>query len=179
MHTPQELAWLDQNDAEIAQYIREYGWAVEVVGFGPCDCCTALGPPDEEEDEYDEGGPAFAYSIGLFGMGHPELVVIGLSGPMMGSIINYVASRVVDGANLVAGELLELDVVAPGLRVVVEELPRPGEIVHTANRFYKRPPEASVEAFVLTWCDEAGRFPWEAGHDHEPGYRPRPGTWSA
>ena len=180
MLTPQEIAWLDQQDADVARLVRDHGWIVEIVGSGSCDCCAEIGPPEEEPwDEYDDDTPPFAYSVGLFGRGHPELVVTGLSSAVMHRIVNAVASRVVDGVQLIAGQQLELDEVANGLKVVVEELPNPGEILFTANRFYKRPAQASVEAFVLTWCDESGRFPWDAGYDVESTAQPRPGTWCA
>ena len=56
---PQLTAWLDQEDAHTARMIREHRFAVIYVwGEGP-----------------DE--PAFGYTIGLFGLGHPELVLVG------------------------------------------------------------------------------------------------------
>ena len=61
-HDPQTIAWLDQEDAHLAQVIRAHRFAVQYVGAG------------DEDDE-----PAFGYTIGLFGLGHPELVVVGLS----------------------------------------------------------------------------------------------------
>jgi hypothetical protein len=60
---PQTIAWLDQEDAHLAQTIRVHRWAVQYVGEG------------EEPDE-----PAFGYTIGLYGLGHPELVVVGSAG---------------------------------------------------------------------------------------------------
>ena len=179
MLTPRELAWLDQSDADTARIIREHGWMVEAVGTGQCDCCDAIGPADPAGDEYDDRPPPFAYSVGLFGMGHPELVVTGLPALLMMRMINTVGARVRDGLALVPGQQLELDEVAPGLRVVVEELPNPGEILFSANRFYKRPPEASVDAFVLTWCDTSGHFPWDSGCEVPSSLQPRPGEWSA
>ena len=60
-HDPQTIAWLDQEDARLAQIIRAHRFAVQYVWSG---------------DEPDE--PAFGYTVGLFGLGHPELVVVGL-----------------------------------------------------------------------------------------------------
>ncbi len=57
---PQTTAWLDQEDARLAQVIRARRWAVQYVWQGD--------GPDE---------PAFGYTIGLFGLGHPELVLVG------------------------------------------------------------------------------------------------------
>ncbi|HEY0508410.1 MAG TPA: DUF4262 domain-containing protein, partial [Blastococcus sp.] len=77
---PQTLAWLDQEDAHLAQTIRAHRWAVQYVGAG---------------DEPDE--PAFGYTIGLFGLGHPELVLVGLGARTTHSILGRVAGIVADG----------------------------------------------------------------------------------
>jgi Domain of unknown function (DUF4262) len=53
-HDPQTTAWLDQEDAHLAQVIRAHRWAVQYVGEGE-----------------EPGEPAFGYTIGLFGLGHP------------------------------------------------------------------------------------------------------------
>jgi hypothetical protein len=157
---PQIVAWLDQEDAHLAQLIRAHRWAVQYVGAG------------EEPDE-----PAFGYTIGLFGLGHPELVVVGGEPQRADAILDRVAGMVVDGRNLVAGELLAgSDGDGP---LVVEECPNPGEVLLGANRFYERPPEYSVPAFQLTWCHRDGLFPWDAGYACGPLCQPRPGTWSA
>jgi Domain of unknown function (DUF4262) len=157
---PQIVAWLDQEDAHLAQLIRAHRWAVQYVAAG------------EEPDE-----PAFGYTIGLFGLGHPELVVVGAEPQRIDAILGRVAGMVVDGRNLVAGELL------PGSDgdgpLVVEECPNPGEVLLGANRFYERPPEYSVPAFQLAWCSRDGLFPWDAGYACGPRCQPRPGTWRA
>ncbi len=157
---PQILAWLDQEDARLAQTIRARRWAVQFVGEG------------EEPDEL-----AFAYTIGLYGLGHPELVVVGLGPDEAHGMLDAVARLVADGRDLVVGELLNLPDGAG--RLVVEELPNPGEVVLGANRFYERPAEYSVPAYQLTWDHAGGAFPWDADHPCGPGCQPRPGTWRA
>jgi len=57
MTDPQTTAWLDQEDAHLAQLIRAHRWVVQYVG-----------PGDQP------GEPAFGYTVGLFGLGHPELL---------------------------------------------------------------------------------------------------------
>jgi hypothetical protein len=157
---PQIVAWLDQEDARLAQLIRAHRWVVQYVGDG------------EEPDE-----PAFGYTIGLFGLGHPELVVVGGTPERADAILDRVAGLVVGGRDLVAGELLTgTDGAGP---LVVEECPNPGEVLLGANRFYQRPPEYSVAAFQLTWCHDDGLFPWDAGYGCGPRCQPRPGTWRA
>ncbi|MFD2093617.1 DUF4262 domain-containing protein [Blastococcus deserti] len=157
---PQTIAWLDQEDARLAQAIRAHRWAAQYVGEG------------EEPDE-----PSFGYTIGLYGLGHPELVVVGLSAEGTHGLLDRVAGMVVDGRDLVVGELLTWSDRAE--RLVVEELPNPGEVVLAANRFYQRPAEFSVPAYQLTWDHRGGAFPWDADYPCGPECQPRPGTWRA
>jgi hypothetical protein len=160
-HDPQTIAWLDQEDAHLAQVIRAHRWSVQYVGAG---------------DEPDE--PPFGYTVGLFGLGHPELVLVGLGPDGVHSILGRVAGMVADGRNLVAGELLAWSDRAD-LRLVVEVLPNPGEVVLVANRFYERPAEYSVPAYQLTWALPDHCFPWEGDGPADGDVQPRPGTWRA
>jgi len=73
-HDPQTTAWLDQEDARLAQVIRAHRWAVQYVGEGD-----------------EPGEPAFGYTIGLFGLGHPELVVVGLGHQKCHGVLDRVA----------------------------------------------------------------------------------------
>ena len=131
-HDPQTIAWLDQEDARLAQTIRSHRWAVQYVGEG---------------DAADE--PAFGYTIGLYGLGHPELVICGLGHQDVHGILGRVAGMVADGRDLLVGELLTWS--DRDGRIVVEALPNPGAVVLAANRFYERPVEYSVPAYQLTW----------------------------
>ncbi len=156
---PQTTAWLDQEDARLAAVIRRARFAVQYVGPGDL--------PDE---------PAFGYTIGLFGLGHPELVVVGLGATAAHRLLDAVAAGVVGGRSLVPGELLE----GPGRAdLVVEECPNPGEVLLGANRWYRRPPEYSVPALQLTWASPPGCFPWDPGYAYGPDVQPRPGEWQA
>jgi Domain of unknown function (DUF4262) len=156
---PQITAWLDQEDAHTARTIRAHGWVVQYVGEG------------EEPDE-----PPFGYTIGLFGLGHPELVVVGLDRDPAFGMLQLVAGLVRDGRDLVPGELLDLG--GRG-QLVPEVCPNPGHVVLGANRFYRRPPAHSVPALQLAWCHGDGSFPWDPGWQCGPECQPRPGTWSA
>ena len=51
-------------------------------------------------------GPPFAYTVGLFGLGHPELLVIGAPMNMAYGVINDLGGRIRDGQDLVPGQLL-------------------------------------------------------------------------
>jgi hypothetical protein len=161
-------AWLDQEDARIGTVIRRHGWAIEYIGGG---CCSAPGC-----DGGDDEGPPFAYTVGLFGLGHPELLAFGLDPDTACSLLNELGDLVRDDGALMPGVMIEFSEWEH--RVVPEEVPNPGEIVFSANRFYKRPPGFSVEVLQLSYDDSQGRFPWEEDHRH-PELQPRPGTFRA
>ena len=161
-------AWLDQEDARIKSVIRRHGWAIEYIGGG---CCSVPGC-DGGEDE----GPPFAYTVGLFGLGHPELLVFGLDPETACSLLNAVGDRIRDDETLLPGQLLTFD--AWSHQVIPEEVPNPGEIVFSANRFYQRPAEFSVPVLQLSYDDFEGRFPWDEGYSN-PEMQPRPGTFRA
>lgn len=118
----------------------------------------------------------FCYTTGLHGIGHPELIVLGLPPDPAMSLLNLVAHRVTGHhEDLIPGQLV------PGFRpeVLVEEVPNPGMVVFEANNYYGRPFVASVPAYQLTWADAQGRFPWDEGHQGGPWGQPRPGTYRA
>jgi uncharacterized protein DUF4262 len=162
------LAWLDQEDAHVARTIRSSGWMIQYVGGGSC---SAPGC-DCGQDE----GPPFAYTVGLFGMGHPELLITGVSPGTAAMVLNTLGERIRSGEDVVPGQLITSE--NWPRRVIAEEVPNPGEIVFAANRHYRRPPEHSVPVLQLSYDDEAGRFPWEPGFA-EPQLQPRPGTLRA
>jgi Domain of unknown function (DUF4262) len=161
-------AWLDQEDARIATVIRRHGWAVEYIGGG---YCSAPGC-----DGGDDDGPPFAYTVGLFGLGHPELLVFGFDPETTCSLLNHLGGLVRDDRVLMPGQMMELE--GWRHRFVPEEVPNPGEIVFSANRFYQRPAQYSVPVLQLSYDDRQGRFPWDPGHD-SPEMQPRPGTFRA
>ena len=110
-------------------------------------------------------------------MGHPELVAVGLDHETACGLLNKVAGLVIDGRDLLPGEVLTDDDGVPA--VAVEVVPNPAEILFSANRFYQRPDEFSVPAYQLTWALEGGIFPWDPRYPCEPECQPRPGTWRA
>lgn len=157
---PQTTAWLDQEDARLARTVRTHRVAVQYVMRG------------EQPDE-----PSFAYTVGLFGVDHPELVAVGLDHETACGLLNKVAGMVLEGRDLVPGEVIHDD---DGVDVLtVEVLPNPAEVLFSANRFYRRPDEFSVPAYQLTWALEGGIYPWDPHYPCEPECQPRPGTWRA
>lgn len=161
-------AWLDQEDARIAGVIRQWGWAITYVGGEECSYPGCDQPPGDD--------PPFAYTTGLFGMGHPELLVFGLSPHDAAGMLNTLGDRIREGEPLLPGMMITVGEWPH--KVIPEEVPNPGEIVFEANRFYQRPSEASVPVLQLSYDDEEGRFPWEPDHT-APEMQPRPGSFQA
>lgn len=161
-------AWLDQEDARIRSVIRRHGWAIEYIGGG---CCSVPGC-----DGGDDDGPPFAYTVGLFGLGHPELLAFGLDAATTAGLFNTLGERIRDDDALIPGQMITFEEWSH--RVIPEEVPNPGEIVFSANRFYQRPAEYSVPVLQLSYDDLNGRFPWEEGYS-DPEMQPRPGTFQA
>lgn len=161
-------AWIDQHDAWITDTIRKFGVYIPYVGGGTCSAPGCDGSDDE--------GPPFAYTVGLFGLNHPELLIFGVSSHDASAILNELADRVRKGENLLAGQPITLE--DWPYEIVPEEVPNPGEVVFEANRFYARPPEVSVPVLQLTYPDEEGRFPWDAGYAPIE-IQPRPGSFAA
>jgi hypothetical protein len=170
MNDAQRIAWIDQSDAEVSANIRKFGTHIVYVSWdGGCSApgCSGGDPSD---------GPPFGYTVGLFGLGHPELLIFGANAETTAGVLNELTERIRAGADLVPGELVTF--AGWPHRIVVESVPNPGQIVFEANRFYLRPDEASVPVLQLTYVDREGRFPWEAGYA-APARQPRPGTFRA
>lgn len=161
-------AWLDQQDAHLADRVRKCGWSIEYVGG---EACCAPGCGGEESGE-----PPFAHTVGLFGMAHPELLIFDVPISTAAGVLNTLGERVRAGDPVVEGQLIELD--GWSRRIIPEAVPNAGAIALGSNRYYHRPPEASVPLLQLSYDDENGRFPWEEGY--LPRLRqPRPGTFQA
>ena len=183
MSTPALTAWQDQNRRAMTDAIRSHGcWNTYVSEDVDCACCAAQGNRAQRRAagrrgrrRHHESGPPFCYTTGLFGVGHPELLVLGLGMDESGRLLNLLVHGVLHGRDLTAGE--ELTPTGWGRSFLVEELPNPGEILYQANAYYDRPAEHSVPALQLTWTDALGRYPWDVAYSGAP--QPRPGTFTA
>jgi hypothetical protein len=112
----------------------------------------------------------------LFGLAHPELLIVGAGVETSAGVLNDLGERVREGAALLPGQLITFDNWPH--RIIPEAVPNPGEILLGANAYYQRPDEYSVPALQLSYDDKEGRFPWEAGYAN-PAMQPRPGTFAA
>jgi len=174
---PSLQAWLDQEDKHTAEMIRKHGVYIQYVGGDRCACCDDVGPAPGASADNEPRQPPFAYTVGLFGIGHPELAVVGMDSRTASAVLNDVSARVRAGSDLVPGEVLTFD--GWTHRVTVESVPNAGEIAFAANRFYQRPGEHSVPLLQLTYDDRNGRFPWENRYANAASVQPRPGEWRA
>lgn len=161
-------AWNDQEDAHVASIVRQHGWFIQYIGGETCSRPGCECPPDD--------GPAFAYTVGLFGLAHPELLIFGVDPHTAVGVLNSIGEQVRAGEPILPGQLITFD--EWGHRIIPEEVPNAGEIVFSANRFYQRPDAYSVPVLQLSYDDASGNFPWDEGFaDTE--MQPRPGTFRA
>lgn len=139
----------------IAGQVGQHGWAVPGVAG------------DHEQ-------PPWAYSVGLWlTCQSAELVVCGVPAVNMTGIIDAVAARVRDGAQLEPGD--ELTGICPARLALrpVDLSWRKSSMFEVSDEFYGfvRPPYLQV-----VWADQEGRFPWEPLF--RPQYRDRqPFLW--
>jgi hypothetical protein len=127
--------------AEQRRRIAEHGWVVQGV-FGT--------------DEHPS--PLFAYTVGLVGSGHPELIVYGLPLEVASSILNDLAEHVAAGGRLHAGDRLTRDESDYGMVLVAVDDTAP---LGLARGVYG--PE--VRALQLVYPDDEHRMPWDDGCD--------------
>ena len=161
-------AWIDQEDAHVAATVRRHGWFIRYVGG---DTCSRPGCDCAPSDD-----PPFAYTVGLFGLAHPELLIFGVPPTTASGVLNDLGDRVRSGETLMPGELVTFTDWPH--KIIPESVPNPGQIVFDANRFYERPGEISVPVLQLSYDDTDGRFPWDQGYG-APEMQPRPGAFRA
>jgi hypothetical protein len=150
--------WLDQDDAWLRETVRRNGWAVQAV------CGEGTEPP-------------FAYTVGLFGLGHPELLIYGMSPESAAGVLNELGERVRQQRRVVPGELLTFERWPHRLHAF--PVPNAAEVLFAANRFYGRPADDPVPALQLVWDDRSGHFPWEPGYQLPGWIQPMPGIFTA
>lgn len=165
---PALAAYFDQEDARISDQIRRYGVSIQMVGGGQCSVPGCCSPASERP---------FAYTIGLFGIGHPELTVVGLDTPSSSRALNAAAKLVLDGGRIMPGVEMKVPGWAP--RILPAEVPNPGEIAYNANGHYWRPAEYSVPLLQLMYPDRRGRFPTDPSYSGSRRRQPLPGEWDA
>jgi hypothetical protein len=165
---PATVAWLDQQDAWMRTTVRKYGWVVEYVGGGTCSHPGCEGGSPELP---------FGYTVGLHGMGHPELLIFGCDQQVTLHVLNSLGSQILLGTDLCDGERCEVEGWPRTLQLLA--VPNPEQILLAAYRFYRCDRPGAIEALQLCWSDAAGRFPWESGCAVDARRQPPPGEFAA
>lgn len=166
--------WLDQEDTWLRDTVRTHGWAVQAIFAEGC-----WGPPGCDCGLPREVSPPFAYTVGLFGFGHPEIVVFGLPIDTAHTVLNDLGKRIRQGSAFDG----DADVRVPGwshrLRLVRFRDDADVPVLISAHRFYRATQAAPVPTLQAIWDDRDGRFPWEPGYSPSGGLQPMPGTFDA
>lgn len=134
--------------------IEKSGWMIQYVEAG--------------DDGLAE--PSFAYTVGLTGRGHPELLIAGLDPPTSARVLNTVARSAGD-VPLNPG--LRLDN-PPGCPLEVVRVDAPGEILLAAAQLYG----PGVEALQLVYPDDDGGWPWDVHYRADRWPQPLYGLWA-
>lgn len=98
--------------------------------------------------------PAIAYTIGLTGLGHPEIVITGRMPDQAVEVLNLLASRVWDGLAIGAGDRWT----AGGLDLEVIGVPGRPDWLRWAALIH---PDRPVRGIQAVWADGEGLFPWQ------------------
>ncbi len=165
---PCTRSWVDQHATWMRNTVHRLGWAIQYVAGEECSRPGCDCPPGD--------GPPFVYTVGLFGLGHPELLILGAPPETAAAVLNDLGERVRAGEALLPGQLITFHDWPH--RIIPESVPNPGDIVFSANDFYRQPDKHSVPVLQLTYDDTEGRFPWDDGYA-APEMQPRPGTFNA
>lgn len=149
--------WLERQAAWLSDKVARVGWAIQAV-------------------EVSADAPPFAYTIGLWNLGHPEIVVFGLDFGCSVHLLDALARGVANGGSrLRDGD----EVAADGLPVRLFGVRNPGDIVFRANQFFAMAPDESVPVLQAIYPDDSGVWPWEPGCRLPRGGQPMPGTFVA
>lgn len=122
--------------------------------------------------QYVEDRIPFAYTIGLFDCGLPELLVTGVSPPRAMRLLDAAAREAMRGLTFTPGEHITL---GTGPLIEIVEVDHPDAHMGWAVAFGG--PE--TRAMQLVWADGHGRWPWAPdfcdGRTRQPvlGYRRR------
>ena len=152
------MCWkCDNPNATDADYLRlnqekisTYGWFIQFV-------------------ERDRRRPPFAYTVGLTPLGHPELLVTGLTPRKAGNLLNSIAHGLVSHNDraYVAGERQVWPNRAP-LEVIGVAEPTVHLVMATAMYGPR------LRAVQLAYADDRGRWPWQVGfRGNQPVLGPR------
>lgn len=134
------------------EVIDQIGWAVTAVVPGP-----------------DDHAAPFAHTVGLTAHGHPELIIAGIDPTIAFTMLNDLASRVLDRAERFGHGQRIHDLLVNYDAVVVEGPPTerlwPGSAVGRYG-------DDRVRLQQIVWPDASGRFPWQDGYAYDADVQP-------
>ncbi len=134
----------DDTDRWLLQQIKDPGWAV-------------IGIPQEGE------APPYAFSVGIFHtLGHPEIVIMGLSPEVAQNLINTIAVAVRQGRHFEAGQQYDDITTGPPLAFLTMSERHYREYLGYARWFYRG---SDFPVLQCVWPDKERRFPWDEGYD--------------
>lgn len=138
---------LDKLDKKVLGDIAEYGWHVVIVMA--------------EGDD-----PGFAYSIGMKEtLGHPEIIMFGLPGRLMGAVINDIGNSIRAGSPPIVGE--RVGELLEGADCILHPVDKSHyrEYFGWALWYYQGD---SFDALQCFWPGKLdGQFPWEPNSDED------------
>jgi len=124
-------------DARMWGLIDRYGWAVQCI-------------------EPSRRSPSWGYTVGLSGLGLPELVATGLKPDRLMNLLNALAAHVVHAEAPEPGSQVHL-IDGPLLEFV--ELSQPTAHLFTAVRMFG----PRIRAIQAVYADDRGQWPWSRG----------------
>lgn len=118
----------------------------------------------------DASRPSWSHTVGLDGLGYPELVVVGVTAEAGGALLHWIVDLLRGGERLTAGRDRHLAFRGVPIRLVPvpEQCWDDDNDLLRAGRAHRRGTgRARSQALQVVWADGAGRFPWEATFDAE------------
>lgn len=136
-----------------AQFMLKIHSDIERVGW------SAVGVASDIDDPSPL--PPFTYSIGFRELGHPEVIVVGLSPFVAHAIIGTVYDRVKDGERFKDGDIVD-GILDNSYKVRFDALPPDGRPLNAARTYYQID---ELPALQVVWPDKNGLFPGQEGFD--------------
>lgn len=127
------------------QDIAEIGWSVAAVTG-------------------DRTGCDWAYSVGLdLTYGHPELIIVGVDAPVAGAIVQALAEKVAEGADLRQGGPVQIGPMAVRFRDVDGLFCSQGDWFNLGRLVMGELGHRWPDTLQIVWADVDGRYPEAPG----------------
>lgn len=138
--------WLDQEDAWMRETVRRCGFAVQAVFGARCWSHPGCGCGQRRGTR-----PPIAYTVGLYGFGHPEVVIVGLCIDTAATVLNDLGERIRHGRSLAPGDVLSFNCWPHRMHLVEFRDDGDVPVLTSAQRFYQRTQADPVPALQAVW----------------------------